>query len=212
MIENFRFSSSWEKFEEAVVILKELLKRNKAHWLVGYIKEFDIYIDEDEEEQLEEETLEIINSEIVYLLYESLNKRAVNEDKIKEVIQEVSSEATEDNVQQAIISFRNKLEFVKDSFEIDELLKRYELKEDSVNAKLSDFRYNIYKANLPDGGNINCAFISISSQKRLEGIQKAISLFTNAEKKDEVCFMCDYEDINMMIHQLETVKKKMEEY
>ena len=212
MIENFRFSSSWEEFEEAVRILKDLLKRNKAHWLIGYLREFDIYIDEDEKERLEEDVLEIIHSEILYLLYEVLRKNGINAEKMKEAILKVRDGVSEDSVQEAITSVRNKLEFVKDSFDIVKLRQRYALKKDSVSSKLSGFHYNIYTSNLSGEDNANCAFINISVKKRLTGMHNELTLLVNAERQDEVCFMCDQEDLNMLIHQLEMIKTKMEEY
>lgn len=211
MIENFRYSSSWEKFEEAVKKLKDLIKDDKAYWLIGYLKEFDIYIDEVEEAKLEEDILEIINSEILYLLSETLNGKDINEEKIKKTIKSVSVDVSEESIQEAVMSIRNKLEFVKDSFDIEMLKKRYKLKKESVSSKISGFNYNIYTSNLPDGEKVNFAFLNISVKKRLPEMKDVISVFENAERQSEVDFICDKEDLNMLIHQLEMIKKKMEE-
>ncbi|MCM1252698.1 MAG: hypothetical protein NC321_07735 [Clostridium sp.] len=211
MIENFRYSSPWEQFEEAVRKLKDLIENEKAYWLVGYLREFDIYIDEIEKVKLGEDILEIVNSEILYLLYETLNGKDINEEKIEKTIRAVSEDASEKSVRDAVMSLRNKFEFVKDSFDIEKLRKRYKLKKESVSAKISGFNYNIYTSNLSDGDKMNCAFINISSKKRLAEMRDSITLFENDEKQTEVYFVCDKEDIDMLIHQLEIVKKKMEE-
>ena len=68
MIENFRYISPWDEFEGAVREMKDVLKRKQAYWAIGFMDEFDLYIDDAAAENMTSETLDIIYDEILYLL------------------------------------------------------------------------------------------------------------------------------------------------
>lgn len=214
MIANFRYNSSWEQFEKSVKILEELISQNQAYWMIGYMRDLGIYIDETIEETLQEDVLNIIHEEILYLLYGLLEKETITEDDMKEALTEADHKIPEKELQEMIISVRNKYERVKDAFDIDKLTIRNNLKKETINAKLFDFEYNIYTTKLSNGEKAECAIINLSSKKKLRSI-KGISLSflgQNEERKNEVSFLCDREDLDLLIHQLETIRRKMEEY
>lgn len=212
MIKNFRFNTPWEQFEEAVKVLKDLIKQKEAYWLLGCLRGFDLFIDDNIAESLDKEILRIIYSEIMYLLYGAINGEDIDEEKMKKAILRESSETSEEDAQAAAMSVRNKFELVKDSFDFEQLRRRYKLKKESIHFKLSDFAYNICSSDLSDGEKINCAFINITAQKRLTDMEDKDKTVPNSERQQEVYFVCDYEDIDMLIHQLEHVKKQMGEH
>lgn len=214
MTTSFRFNSPWEQFEESVRILKRLLSQNQAYWMIGYMRDLDIYIDEVAEETLSEDVLNIVHEEILYLLDGLFKMEDIEENEIKEAFTESGHEISEEKLQEMVTSIRNKFELVKDAFDIEKLTVRNNLKKETVNAKLSGFGYNIYTTRLSDGEKAECAIINLSSQKKLKSIKGSpISFFLqNGERRDEVSFLCDKEDLDLLIHQLETVRRKLEEY
>lgn len=199
MIDNFRYSCPWEQFEEAVKILKDLIEQKKAYWLIGFMGNVEILLDVSEE-QLPEEVENIIDDEIVYLMRGALINKDFNGESLKEGLFLHNPDASEEELDMFIMSFCNKLELVKDTFDIDRLSVRYKLKDKSINHKLSNFNFNIYTHNLSDDQNAKCALLNFSSKKD----------FGNA-KEDEVSFICDAEDIDILIHLLQSVKDNMEE-
>lgn len=212
MITGFRYNSSWEQFEKSVKILKKLISQNKAYWMIGCIRDLDIYIDEKEEETLQDDILNIFHEEILYLLYSLLEGEKIEEDDIREAATGMDDEISEEELQKMVTSIHNKLELVKDAFDIDNLTMRKNLKKESVNAKLSDFGYNIYITKLLNGEKVECAIINLTSQKKLRSIKgNPINIFLQKEEND-VSFICDREDLDLMIHKLKTIRRKMEEY
>ena len=201
MINNFRYSCPWEQFEEAVKILKNLIERKKAHWLIGFIKNIDLLVDESEDE-LSDEIEKIIDDEIIYLIRRTLTKKDVDEEGFKKSMRLSYPNASEEELDESAIIFFNKLELVKDTFNIDKLSIKYNVKKRLISHKLSGFDYNILTHNLsPDEEETKCALINISSQKSLEKNQK----------EEEVSFICDKDDIDILIHFLEIIKSYMEE-
>lgn len=214
MIENFRYSSSWEQFEYSVKELKKLLSQNQAYWMIGYLKDLDIYIDETVQETLQEDVVNIIHDEILYLLFVLLENGNLIEENLKEALDESNPELSDEESQEIITCVHNKLELVKDAFDINKLAIRYGLKKQAITNKLSAVDFNIYSTKLLDGESVRCAIINLSSQKELKTLNKiplSIFLQDNAQK-DEVSFLFDEEDLNLLIHQLETIRRKMEEY
>lgn len=200
MINNFRYSCPWEQFEEAVKILKNLIEQKKAYWLIGFMGNVDILLEEVSEKQLTKEVQNIIDNEIVYLIHGSLVNKDYNGEILKEMLSLRDPDVPKEELDMSIMSFCNKLELVKDTFDIDKLSARYKLKDISINHKLSNFNYNIYTHSLSTNQNAKCALLNFSSKKDF-----------GSNKEDDVSFICDVEDIDILIYMLQTIKKNMEE-
>lgn len=211
MIENFRYTSSWEKFEEAVKILKDLLKQGDAYWLIGFMGDFDLYIDDEVAEEMDEEILDILSDEVMYLLYWALDEEDIDEEAMRNTITNAENEVTESEMAEIVVSVRNKFELVKDAFDIEVLVRRYNLKKDSVSLKLSDLKYNVYANKMPNGKEVNCAFINIACKKDLGGMkpQGIGTLLAEKAPEQEVTFICDEDDIDVLIHHLEGIKRNL---
>lgn len=200
MIKYFRYNSPWEQFEEAVKQLKDLLERKKAFWLIGFLKDIDILVDESEG-KLSEETESIIDDEILYLVRGILNNKQLDYESIKRGICRNYENIPEEDLEASVVSVSNKLELVKDTFELDELLRRYKLKNHSVIHKMSGFDFNIITQSLPpDGEEVKCAVINLSTQKRI----------AEDEKENDISFICDKDDVDVLIQLLQMVKTGME--
>lgn len=200
MIKYFRYNSPWEQFEEAVKQLKDLLERKKAFWLIGFLKDIDILVDESEG-KVSEETENIIDDEILYLVRGILNNKQLDYESIKRGICRNYENIPEEDLEASVVSMSNKLELVKDTFEMDELLRRYKLKKNSVIHKMSGFDFNIITQSLPpDREEVKCAVINLSTQKRI----------AEDEKENDISFICDKDDVDVLIQLLQMVKTGME--
>lgn len=212
MIANFRYKSSWEKFEETVNILKDLLKNKKAFWVIGYSQGLDIEIDDDFMEKTDRDILMIMNDEILTIVAAILKDGSLNEEKLRKSLLSADHEISEEEKDSIVRSVFNKLELVKDAFDIDRLAVRYQLKKESVNPKILNFEHNVFTHHFADGGKEMCALVSISTKKKLPDLmgQTLSSFFSNSEKENEISFLCDRDDIDLLIYQLKTIKKEME--
>lgn len=213
MTASFRYKSSWEQFENSVKILKSLISQNQAYWMIGCIKNLDIYIDETVEETLQEDVLTIIQEEVLYLLLGLLEGEKIEESDIRDAVVDIDQDISKEKLQEIVTSILNKNELVKDAFDIGKLAVRYNLKKETVNAKLSEFGYDIYTTKLLEGEKAECAIISLSSKKKLRNMKEpSINFLRNEEIKGEVSFLCDKDDLDLLIHHLETIRRKMDEY
>ena len=213
MIKNFRYSSDWEDFVKAVEIIKEMLKSKQAFFSVGFLSSFTLGVVDD---VCLEETIEtIINDEIVYLLrwYLECNDagKQVNEQEIRSVLKRGKGfKISEEEERLLVKSISNKLELVKDAFDIERLSARYQLKQNAVNAKLSDFNYNICTCDLPNQKKANFALIDMVCKRNLldapQGLEKILAQYEHGES---ITFICDEEDIDMMIGMLKEMKQKI---
>ena len=96
----------------------------------------------------------------------------------------------------------NKFELVQDMFEIDKLFLRYNMKQNTISPKLSDLKYDIGTSYLSDGSRINCALVNMVSKKKLD---------KSSKQSGDITFICDEEDIDFWIGQLEEMKQKIRE-
>ena len=96
MIENFRYISPWNDFEDAIKEMKDVLKKKQAYWAVGFIDEFDLYIDNAAAEKMEKKTFDIIYDEILYLLKWRLEKRKLRAEDIRMAISASDNEISEE--------------------------------------------------------------------------------------------------------------------
>lgn len=212
MINNFRYNSSWEDFEEAVNKIKELLKLNKVYWLIGCIEECGLGVDDDAFAEIEE-IQDIIGEEILYLLYSCLNGIGINYTEMRRTLSNPINNVSDAEIETLLMSVQNKFELVKDAFVTDKLKMRYKLKMNSVNHKLSDFNYNVLSQSLPDGSNARYALVNMSCRKKLKkfGAQGIERLLEEKEPATEITFICDEDDIDVLISQLEEIKQKVKE-
>ncbi len=202
MIENFRYISPWDEFERAVREMKDVLKRKQAYWAIGFMDEFDLYIDDAVAENMTSETLDIIYDEILYLLKWRLDKKSFREDEVRMAISAAGDEISKEEEDLMFKAVCNKFELVQDMFEIDKLFLRYNMKQNTISPKLSDLKYDIGTSYLSDGSRINCALVNMVSKKKLDNSSK---------QSGDITFICDEEDIDFWIGQLEEMKQKIRE-
>ncbi len=213
MIKNFRYSSEWEDFIKAVDTLKELVKLEQAFFSVGFLSAFSLVLTDNTYLEAEVET--IIYDEIVYLLrwYLECNiaGREVDEEEILLTLKKSKDINISEEEEKALVkNISNKLEFVKDAFDSERFVDRYYLKQNAVNAKLSDFKYNICSYNLPYQRKTSFALIDMVCKKDLRDVPQGIEkLFAQYEQGESITFICDEEDIDLMICMLEEMKQKI---
>lgn len=213
MLKNFRFSSTWENFVKAVQKIKELVDSNKAYFAVGFLREFSLYMEDDVD--LDESINTIIESEVIYLLRWYLDYyfdgKEIDEKVIWSAINAGRKEGIDEKeLKQMVKNVQNKLEFVKDVLEIEYLLDRYRVKQEAVNLKLCDFKYNVYAYNLPDKQNFNFAIINMVCKDKLNGaMQGEEDLLVEHKRGESITFICDERDIDLWIAQLKEVQRKI---
>lgn len=214
MNKNFRYSSSWENFEDAVKIIKELFKNQKAYWLAGFMEDFGLAFDDAAYDELKD-IQAILEQEILYLVYFCLIGREFSDkEKIrKEISNSTNSKnnISDSEIDEMVLLVQNKFELVKDAFDIDRLRARYIMKKDSVNSKLADFKYNVMLQNLPNGNKAGCVLLNMACKKKLGdfGSEGIVELFEEKEPTTEITFICDEDDIDYLISQLEEIKQKI---
>lgn len=206
MAVKFRFTSPWEEFEYAVQTVKELLDQKKAYWLIGLLDDVDLYIDDASAEEMGTETLGIIYREILPLLEWRLEEgKEDREDIYTNIISLDSISHKDENEKDEIAtSVCNKFEMVEDSFRIDRLEMRYDLKKDAISPKLSELQYNVHTHHMPDGQKGKCALINMVCRKNLDERRAGSS-----GQDGDITFVCDEEDIAFLIGWLEEVKQKI---
>ncbi len=213
MIKNFRYSSDWEDFVKAVEIIKEMLKLKQAFFSIGFLSPCALFLRDDVYLETDIET--IMHDEVVYLLrwYLKCNDegKQVDEKEIRlELKRGKGFKISEEEERLLIKSISNKLELVKDAFDIERLSVRYQLKQNAVNAKLSDFNYNICTCDLPNQKKANFALIDMVCKRNLldapQGLEKILAQY---EQGESITFICDEEDIDMMIRMLKEMKQKI---
>lgn len=206
MAAKFRYISSWEEFESAVQTVKELLSQKKAYWLIGLMEDVDLYIDDASAEKMGTETLGIIYREILPLLEWRLQEGKTGREEIYTNIISLEgvSHKDENEKDQIATSVCNKFEMVEDSFKIDRLEIRYDLKKDAISPKLSELEYNVHTHHMPDGQKGKCALINMACRKDLSGMG------TGSSRQDgDITFICDEEDIDFLIVWLEELKQRI---
>lgn len=211
MVNNFRYDSPWEEFTQAVKEVKELVKDKKAFWSIGFLNEFDLCIYESVAESMDKKTLKIIYGEITYLLRLGLNQGTLKEEEVRASIGSANMGVAEGELDRMVKALCNKYELVADAFDIHSLSMRYNLKKNAISPKLSSLKYNIYTDYMPNGKAIDCALVTMACKKnrnRMSG--KRIDEFFDGQGED-ITFICDEEDVDLWIGELEELKQKMRE-
>lgn len=213
MIANFRYDSSWEDFSNAIKIVKGLIKQGKAYWLIGFLKDFDLYLNEEAIDVLDDKTIDILQDEVIYLLMWALNGAEIDVEEMHEAMLANNKNVSEDDIEAAVRSTQNKFELVKDSFDISTLSARYNLKKNSVNSKLCDFAYNIYTHNnAEEQSKTNCAIISMTCKRKFSELKaQGIGALLAEREQKEITFVCDETDLDILIRELKEIKQKIRE-
>lgn len=211
MVNNFRYDSPWEEFTQAVKEVKELVKSKKAFWAIGFLNEFDLFIYDSVAQLMDKKMLNIIYGEITYLLKLGLNQGTLKEEKVRATIESTNMGAPKDELDMMVKSLCNKYEFVADAFDIHNLSMRYNLKKNAISPKLSSFKYNIYTDYMPNGKAIDCALVSMACKKNMDRMSgRKIDEFYDGQGAD-ITFICDEEDLDLWIGELEELKQKIRE-
>ncbi len=206
MAAKFRYISSWEEFEIAVQTVKELLGQKKAYWLIGLLDDVDLFIDDASAEEMGAETLGIIYREILPLLEWRLEEGEADREEVYTNITSLESISNRDEneIEEIATSVCNKFEMVEDSFKIDRLEIRYDLKKDAISPKLSELGYNVHTHHMPDGKKGKCALINMACRKDLSEVGAGSS-----RQDGDITFVCDEEDVDFLIGWLEELKQKI---
>ena len=202
MVDGFRYTSPWEAFERAVWELKELLKRKDAYWAVGFMANFGLFIDDAIARKMEKDILDIMYNEIIYLLRWRLDGGKIEKEDILEAASTADCEIQEEELETLVKIVCNKFELVMDAFDAEQLAIRYKLKRNTVSPKLSDLKYDVNTQYMPDGHKINCVLVNMACKKKWNGC---------AEQSDDITFICDEEDIDLWIGQLEEMRQRIRE-
>ena len=208
MLENFRYASEWKEFTCAVDKLSELLGNGQAYLLIGLKKDFDLELQNANE--IQDSVLEIINDEVLYLMYHYLREGEFEEQELLNFFKEKKLSSKE--TKEYILMMKNKMEYVCDALINTEIKKRYTFKSNVLLNKISSLDYNICNYKLDkDIGMEHCILqIGVNRQlKKLDGnkIPELVSA-KNEEKLTE--FVCDVEDLDYLINKLEILKKKIQ--
>lgn len=212
MIKNFRYNSSWEDFSRTVSKICYLIQQKKAEWLIGFLKDFDLYIEEDAAfKSLSRTELEIAYEEILYLLMGAITNSEIDTADLKRQLAENYGELSEKEIRDLITNIENKYELIKDSFNIAEMRNKYNYRKKSINSKLCQFEFNICIQDNENGTDESrYALVRMTSQNNLPELDsKRIDQLISEREKKEVTFLCDETDIDILIAQLEEVKQKI---
>ncbi len=213
MIENFRYRSKWEDFEKAVDTARKLVDSGQAFWMVGFLDEFNMCLAEGV--SIEEGMSKIITDEVIYLMRWYLAHKfyglKTDENEIRSVLLAGAEfNMNGDELDSSVKMVQNKLELLIDAFDTERLTVRFKMKQEAVNLKLDEFKYNICKTSLPGGGSTDFAVVNMVCKKKLCGVEQGIErlLLANAQG-ESVTFICDEEDIDLWINELTEMKQKL---
>lgn len=206
MPRDFRYRSSWEKFEEAANYFFECLKENKAKLLYGCIK--NIYVEIPNEKP---EFKKIVMREVVSLLEEALEGDFDLQD-LNDYLETQCEDGMieEDDIQDILNMVEEKYKYVVERIVNNDTVRRYYFKENTINNKISGFQSDINKYIINNEEELKYALIRIAVNKKLPDFtlpNEVIKLIEDREEKVE--FVCDVNDLDYLIEQLETIKKKL---
>lgn len=210
----FRYVSEWGDFETAVKVLKTCLEKGTMHFCIGFIEDFTLIADDEIESDaiVDDKSIQIIKDEILYLITSGLEELKMDEESVYHNL--LSAKVVpEEQIKKVTKEVCNKYELVSDTFDIEQLKLRYDLKNNSVNKKVSSLDYNIIMQEQNNREYSSFALISLGVKKNLidSDSNKLKSLSVRNEIEDSTTFICDENDIEIMISELKIIQKKIRE-
>lgn len=203
---DFRYQSEWTQFKEAADYFIDYLKKNKAHLLYGCFK--NIYIDMPDENPTFEK---IITGEISSLIEEALDN-SYDTSGLEGFLQERCSagEIHSSDIADILELVDQKYQYIIENIISDDMMKRYFFKENTIVNKLSAMQADINKYVINDADDIKYALIRMGANAKLPNFafpRQMSGLIDSSEKSIE--FVCDSHDLEYLIAQLETIRKKL---
>lgn len=203
---DFRYQSSWEEFKKATDYFMECLQSKKAYLLYGCIK--NIYI------KMPNENItlnKIIMREVSPLLEEALD----GSHDIHSLNDFLNEQYTEGEIEKEDIStilnlVDKKYAYIINNFLNSNSVRRYYFKENTLNSKFFGIQADINKYIISNEEELKYALIRIESNEILPNFSfsgEITKLIDDKRKKVE--FVCDANDLEYIIEQLEAIRKNL---
>lgn len=210
----FRFSCGLEKFKRCVDIVKLMMENKELLVLYGCIKNIDIEILIDEEmfksKYTDIDFLEfkkIILDEIVVIMEQNLKFSSYEEPGLREYL--VEKEKVDLELAECIITEKKeKRKYVMEQLVDSEDSLRYFFKENTLNNKLYNIDFELNKYIFDDGSDLLYTIIEFGAADELKDDRVPEILAKQSDVK-KIKFVCDKQDIDFIIKELEKIKEKM---
>ncbi len=216
--EGFRYSADMDAFKKSVDYSKELLKTDQISILFGCISDVNIILDRNTYEKnnydIDFKTFsKIFKGEIISIMTTVLEEGEQEAgESLTEFLQE--KDDSEINIEDILKLYREKTEYVKEALICSDIVDRYCFKAMTVSDKLSSFDWNINKFVFDDHDDeIKYAQVRIAASKNLvDGdLPYSLSRMLKANQPEsEVKFVCDKNDVNYLIKQLEKIRDALQ--
>lgn len=204
--EDFRYQSSLKEFKESVGFLVKELENKKAHLLYGCINNIFVEISDERNE-----ITSIIMNEVISLLEDVLTD-SFDLENLNSYLEEQCLDGTiEENDKEEILrSVEEKYKYVAEKLISEEMINRYYFKTHTVNQKLIKIQSDINKYIIDDNRELKYAHIKMVSNQNVPEYSYPYEIMRIVENKArEVEFICDIEDVDYIIKQLEIIKQKL---
>lgn len=209
----YRFASSYITFQKCVDITKTLLENKQLILLFGCKKNVNFILNMSKEQFMEEE-LDIGFNEFQRVLYDEISviieQNIIMPDSEEPSLAEYLKESglDEDQINKMIQEKVDKRNYVQEKLKIDNAMLRYRFKRDTMANKLSDLKYEINKYVFSDHDEMCYALIEFESMNQLNA--EGVPFFLKNDKHVEKSrFVCDKQDIDFIIMQLQKIKEKL---
>ena len=202
---NYRFISPYTIFQRCVDITKALLAKEQLILLFGCTKKvkFNLYLSE---KQFCEEYKDILFEEIAFIIEQNIIMPGIEEASLPESLKEVGFNDSEIKIMvQEKVDKRN---YVKENLAFDNATLRYLFKQSTMENKLSSIKYEINKYVFEDKKELCYAVIEFASADRLNAERFSL-LSGDARAVQKSKFVCDKQDLDYIINQLQQIKENL---
>lgn len=210
---NYRFISPYTIFQRCVDITKALLAKEQLILLFGCTKKvkFNLYLSKKQfcEEYKDisfEEYKNILFEEIAFIIEQNIIMPGIEEASLPESLKEVGFNDSEIKIMvQEKVDKRN---YVKENLAFDNATLRYLFKQSTMENKLSSIKYEINKYVFEDKKELCYAVIEFASADRLNAERFSL-LSGDARAVQKSKFVCDKQDLDYIINQLQQIKENL---
>ncbi len=202
---NYRFISPYTIFQRCVDITKALLAKEQLILLFGCTKKvkFNLYLSK---KQFCEEYKNILFEEIAFIIEQNIIMPGIEEASLPESLKEVGFNDSEIKIMvQEKVDKRN---YVKENLAFDNATLRYLFKQSTMENKLSSIKYEINKYVFEDKKELCYAVIEFASADRLNAERFSL-LSGDARAVQKSKFVCDKQDLDYIINQLQQIKENL---
>lgn len=210
---NYRFISSYDKFATCTDIAKNLLEKKQLILLFGYRKKvkFDLWL-KAEQFSMEyqgidfEEFQSILFDEIAVIIEQNITTPDFKEPSLMEFLRKDGFDESE--IPQMMQEKADKRKYVQENLLPENAVLRYRFKENTLINTLSGIDYEINKYVFSDDREMPYATVEFTSTDNLrtKGIPDLLFQDKHIER---IKFVCDKQDLEYIIRQLEQIKEKL---